>query len=80
MLLTLTTGWVVGAPEPLDASTDAGRVVFSCLIEQPDGADAVVYTICLQADPITPPHTIGSLPSNSLLISTGMPHRQRLPA
>ncbi|AZZ55018.1 hypothetical protein [Rathayibacter iranicus] len=46
MLLTMMTGWVVGAPEPLDPRTDAGRVVFSCLIEQPDGADAVVYAIC----------------------------------
>ncbi|MWV75895.1 hypothetical protein C5C31_13120 [Rathayibacter rathayi] len=46
MLLTMMTGWVVGAPEPLDASTDAGRVVFSCLIKQPHGAEAVVYAIC----------------------------------
>ncbi|NRD09013.1 hypothetical protein [Rathayibacter agropyri] len=46
MLLTMMTGRVVGAPEPLDVSTDAGRVVFSCLIEQPDVADAVVYAMC----------------------------------
>lgn len=46
MLLTMMTGVVTGAPEPLDASTDAGRVAFSCRVEQFDGADAVVYAIC----------------------------------
>lgn len=45
MLLTMMTGWVVGAPEPLEVSTDVGRVVFSCLIEQPD----VAFTRCAAA-------------------------------